>query len=266
MDSASSSHSMDLQRLADTCREHDRLYRLDKTRSDPQFCFELFRRALIEQSQLAWEYIIAQYHDQVERWVSHVHRANDGHLEAEDFVNDAFARFWQAPAVRGILNKPPEALGSLLQYLKKCAVHAVLDAARKFKNRPATIPIDEKTRFPVRSDVRSVENTFESHESAAELYAAILNSLNTEEEKIIFFQKFTLSKKAAAIQNEFPEIFTDTARIYRVTENLLKRFRRNPDLQELYSATVQNEDPNPGGKPAAASSLISKHAPGPDHD
>ena len=263
---AQPAHQMDVQGLADRCREHEKLFRQDSARSDPQFCFELFRRALAEKSQQAWTCIVAQYHDQVERWILSFRAIPGGYLDLEDFVNEAFFRFWRAPAVIQILRRPPAALSQLLQYLKKCAISAVLDAARRPGSQTEPLSLDEMPRPTRPADVRSLENLFDQREAVSKIHTIFRDSLKTQEEEIVFLHRFTLNQKAAAIQREFPDIFPDAARVHRVTENLLKRFRRIGDLREALAAHDSKEELAQGGKMRTKASLKSNKVTGNAND
>ena len=111
-----------LSTLVSACQEDTRqFFRREAVRADS--CFELFRRAISERSQPAWDAIYAQYRGIVLSWV-HLHPAFPATREdAEYWVNRAFERLWSA--------LPPERFGSfaeltgLLRYLKMC-VHLSL--------------------------------------------------------------------------------------------------------------------------------------------
>src|SRR6186713_2579488 len=62
--------------------------------NDPRFCFELLRRAILEQNHDAWELIYRQYRPLVSGWVTRYPSFQDTGEEVDYFVNAAFDKFW----------------------------------------------------------------------------------------------------------------------------------------------------------------------------
>ena len=55
--------------LAHRCAEETQHY-LQQQSHDPRYCFELFRRAVEDRDQVAWEIICVQYEPLVAGWVT----------------------------------------------------------------------------------------------------------------------------------------------------------------------------------------------------
>jgi hypothetical protein len=95
---------------------------------ETRFAYELFRRALAERDNAAWEYVYELFAPMVERWVrrsSAFERSSEG---ADYFEGAAFTRFWRAI---GLERFPGFAtLGALLLYLRRCAECVVIDNVR----------------------------------------------------------------------------------------------------------------------------------------
>ena len=89
---------------------------------DSHSCYELFRLALAEGNQQAWQAIYNQYHRLVHRWLGNP----PGDLE--DLVNQVFTRFWRNITPEKFANFPT--LSHILQYLKLCASGVAIDAER----------------------------------------------------------------------------------------------------------------------------------------
>ena len=81
--------------LAHRCRQESERY-FQHQPFDPRYCYELFRRALVERVERAWELLYAHYHSQVRQWVQlHPNFAASGGA-ADELVNCAFAKMWSA--------------------------------------------------------------------------------------------------------------------------------------------------------------------------
>ena len=86
----SAPRQLDLEQIIRLCYEESHLER----REEVGYCFELFRRALANDDQAAWEAIQNQYHGLVLSWL----RRAAGELlvsaEEEDLTQTIFAKFW----------------------------------------------------------------------------------------------------------------------------------------------------------------------------
>ena len=67
---------------------------------DTRFSYELFRRALVERNEQAWEHIFTSYGSLVESWVRRSGAFASSGESSEYFVGAAFTRFWRAVASR----------------------------------------------------------------------------------------------------------------------------------------------------------------------
>lgn len=63
---------------------------------DPQFCFELLRRAIVHCNERAWELAYDQYRSQVIGWVARHSAFPTSGEEVQYFVNRAFEKMWVA--------------------------------------------------------------------------------------------------------------------------------------------------------------------------
>ena len=81
--------------IADRCaQETERFFQGQSY--DPQYCFELFRRAILEHDQSAWETIHARYQSLVAGWVKQHPAFESSGEEVPYFVNRAFEKIWVA--------------------------------------------------------------------------------------------------------------------------------------------------------------------------
>ena len=86
--------SLTISQLAERCQAERERYRRTR-QADEVYCLELFRRALTEQDEAAWEVIYRQYQPLVTHWVLRYSRFADTGEEAVFFVNAVFTRMWQ---------------------------------------------------------------------------------------------------------------------------------------------------------------------------
>ena len=96
--------------------------------SDDAAGVELFRRAIADADEAAWEAVVELYRGLL---IAQSARQVVRNLVAEDAgfcVDRAFQRFWRATRVRGIHEF--QDLASILKYLKMCLASVLLDEAR----------------------------------------------------------------------------------------------------------------------------------------
>src|SRR5215217_5289903 len=94
---------------------------------DTRFAYELFRRAIVEHSEVAWEYIYTHYSSLVESWIRRNGAFASSGESSEFFVGAAFTKFWRAISERF---EQFATLAALLQYLQLCAGSVVIDSVR----------------------------------------------------------------------------------------------------------------------------------------
>src|SRR4051812_48940952 len=78
--------------------ESERFYR--GYQHDTRFAYELFRRALVERSEIAWEHIYTHYSPLVESWIRRSGAFSSSGESSEFFVGAAFTKFWRAISAR----------------------------------------------------------------------------------------------------------------------------------------------------------------------
>ena len=114
--------NLSLTDLARICAEETELF-FQHRDHDTRYCFELFRRAIRENDQTAWEIIYEQYQSLVTGWVRQHQGFETSGEEAQFFVTGAFAKISSVLTVEKF-DKFSD-LQSLLSYLKMC-VHSVI--------------------------------------------------------------------------------------------------------------------------------------------
>lgn len=210
--------------------ESDRFF--NRLEHDPRFCFELFRRAINDHDQQAWEFIYEQYRPLVSGWVERHSLFSATEEETQYFVNRAFEKMWAAitPAK---FEKFPN-LKSVLSYLQMCVHSALVDNVRS-RERAALIDQDELSRTPA-ARVPNVEQQVGRRVEREELWGWINDRLKNDKERRVVFGTFALAMKPRELYTQFPDSFEDVNEVYRVKENVMARLRRDDALKKLLDA------------------------------
>jgi DNA-directed RNA polymerase specialized sigma24 family protein len=136
---------MDLASLAARCREETENFRR-RLPSDPAFCLQLWRRALlgsmVDEREAAWGYVYTQYAPQVADWFEHHELAPSvQHYGAkEDFTQQVFYQVARANKKQALRT---DSLAEILSYVRTCLVNEILMARRR-RQAPVIPPSEFK--------------------------------------------------------------------------------------------------------------------------
>lgn len=211
----------------DCAQQTDRFFR--RLDYDPRYCFELFRRALLERNQQAYALLYQQYQALVAGWVERHPSFPALDEEVQYFVNRAFEKMWRALTPAKFERFPD--LKSLLSYLKLCAGSAVLDHARAGKlemvdEEPADLGV-------AGSDTQvDPEQVTVSQVQRQEFWQLVLTRLADERERLVVYGSFVLALKPRELCAKYPQVFADVNEVYRVKQNVLERLRRDVELKQ----------------------------------
>ena len=228
------SHDADLAALsligvAHLCQQETERF-FQHIKYDTRYCFELFRRAIVERIDLAWALIHTQYSAQVFSWIKQHAGFTACGEDAAYFANRGFEKMWSAMTADKFANFHD--VNALLQYMKLC-VHSVITDYLRSKNRPsadASLPLDEiNARL---SDAGTEAITLDKMASQ-ELWALIQKRLNNEREEQLLYYRFVLDLKPSEICERFPAEFPTVHEIYLMLQYGLARLRRSAELQKF---------------------------------
>jgi hypothetical protein len=214
-----------LSELADGCARETELYFRHES-YDSNYCFELFRRAIKERDQPAWEIVCLQYQRLVSGWVRQHSRFEASGEEVQYFVNGAFAKIAVSltPDRFGGFSD----VGSLLRYLKMC-VHSVIVDYDRLAEQESLEPLEEASEE--RSPDYSPEKQVIERLDRQTLWDLIQARLQDEKERSVIYGSFVLALKPQEIYEFFPNRFGDVDEIYRVKQNIISRLRRDPEFR-----------------------------------
>jgi hypothetical protein len=220
---------MDLAALARRClAESERFYRGQP--HDTRFSYELFRRALVEGSDVAWEHIYLHYSPLVESWVRRSGAFASSGESDEYFVAAAFTRFWRALSDRF---EQFATLASLLHYLQLCAGSVVIDSVRA-QSWAEMLP--EEAIPPGQSSHISPDEEAMKRVYSEEFWSYINTQLNSEAERVVVFRSFVLGMKPGDIYHNHQDLFQSISDVYNVKRNVLGRLSRNSELRRMLAS------------------------------
>ena len=209
--------------LARRCREETLRFLSGLDRNDA-FCFEIFRRAVVEREDGAWEAIVNQYRGIVLAYVGQ-HTAASLLREPDDYwLNRAFQRFWSAVGPDRFASFPD--LPALLKYLKLCVHSVLLDEVRA---RRAAVSLDDVPE--TMPSGLNAESGVIGQLSGEQLWVAIKRELHDEAELKVAFLSFARDLKPAEIAVRHPTLFATVADVYRIKRNIIERLRRNAEIR-----------------------------------
>lgn len=222
--------SLNLESLRSRCGEESKRY-FQRKEHDPRFCFEIFRRAILDQDGEAWECVYRQYQPLVAGWVE---RHSQFHLLDEDkdyFVNLAFEKMWASVTPSKFARFAD--LNALLGYLKMCVGSAIIDHGRMLARRKLE-ELVEQADTEIQDDLPSAEEQVINRFQYQELWNQVKALISDPKEYHVLYGSFVLDLKPREIVENYPEDFKTVRDVYRVKENLLERLRRNRELADSF--------------------------------
>jgi hypothetical protein len=197
---------------------------------DPRFCYELFRRAILQQNEQAWARIFAQYQHLVSHWVERNAAFATSGEDVVYFVNRAFEKMWL-----GITPKKFETfsdLKSILRYLQMCVNSVLVDFVRQ-KEYKLVLESIEDFDYQLHGEETAVEDQIAKDFRRDEFWGWLKQQFNDEKEKYVVYGMFVLALKPREILEQYPDMFQGIQDVYRVKENLVARLRRNDEFRRF---------------------------------
>jgi DNA-directed RNA polymerase specialized sigma24 family protein len=201
---------------------------------DTSYCFELFRRALGENDQQAWEMVYAQYRPLVAGWVArHPDLAHVGG-EIEEFANRAFERMWAAWTPDKFARFSD--LKALLAYLKMCAHSVVVEDVRRAGPDARAVSFSDlpEELVDAQPDKVSTEGEVLRGERSRELWSLVSARLRDDRERTVVHCLFVLDLKPATIRAQHPDMFRDTREVYLIRQVVLERLSRDAQMKKFF--------------------------------
>lgn len=218
---------MELNTLIQRCAtESERFYRGQA--NDSTFAYELFRRALVEQNDTAWEYIYRHYAPLVESWVRRCGAFAQTGESSEFFVSAAFTKFWRAMRTKAFADFPT--LASLLHYLQLCTSCVVIDSVRA-QSWAEMLP--EDALASAHDTQAAPDEAVLDRAQREELWRCLDGLISDPGERVILYESFVLGMKPGDIFARHSVLFATVSVVYNLKRNLLERLGRNQQLRRL---------------------------------
>ncbi len=214
---------LSVDEVAAGCRDEAQRPRRDEA----GYCFELFRRALDDGSQLAWQALSTQYHVLILDWVHAARPSSPSDVDAA--AREAIERFWRTLAGRGepVAERFPH-IGALLKYLQQCAVCTVLDRRRREQRLARLAGRLQSDATLALATPGPEELAVEADERAEQLRRAQgwVAAVSDPAEQRVIALSFTEGFSPAEIAARFPAEFADAQAVRQLKERVLRRARR----------------------------------------
>jgi DNA-directed RNA polymerase specialized sigma24 family protein len=220
-------HHMTASELAGACREQTRRFLSDQA-SDDTFGLELWRRAIEERDQFAWEALMTQYRGLVIASIRRHPLAHMAYDDVDDWVCRVFERFWRAIDA-GRFSSFSD-IAAVMGYLKMCA-HSVLTDAARSRRSDREAPLSDAIAAPAGG--RDLTEQVIGSLVGEQLWQAIQLELQDDAERCLAYLSFVREMRPAEIQTRRPDLFPSNAEVYRVKRNILDRLRRSERIQSF---------------------------------
>jgi hypothetical protein len=214
-----SPHVMSISALADRCMSEINNFRCGAPSND-QYGLELFRRALMQRDPLAWEIVQQRFNRMMLQWM-HVHPMRKAACcfdSEENYVAQAFTRFWQATA--GNQEIEFKTLAAVLRYLRASLNGTILDTLRTYW-RAREMPLPEPGE--------PGEPLVEDQDNGHELWKVIRSLIPDERQQRVAYLLFHCNLKPREIVYYCSQEFSEVQEIYRLRRNIVERLLRNAD-------------------------------------
>jgi hypothetical protein len=205
------------------CLERDQ----DRQRQpvDERAGLELFRRAIQERDELAWEQMYQQWKGLLLHWLFQhpAVRLALGQAPPESYVTAALSKFWQATTRAERPKQEFSTLAGALAYLRSCLNSVVLDAARQALVRQCEVGEEVLAGEVVSQPPAAI---------AGDLWRSIERALPDRRERLLVYLRYVLGYRPREIVVTHRQEFPHVEEVYQMERNILQRLSRHPALAD----------------------------------
>lgn len=220
LQSTSLSSELSLPALAAYCLREINKYRRGVPSAE-RYGLELFHRAIMQSDQEAWTWVQRCFEAIVLGWVRrHPQRAVACRLESvENYIAQAFERFWQATAYNQQLEF--RTLAAALQYLRASLHGAILDTLLAHQRpREVSLPESGAPGEPSMQDVTC----------SSELWDILKGILPNQREQRLAYLLFQCGLKPREIVQFCSQEWNSVQEIYSLRHTIMERVLRKVDI------------------------------------
>ncbi len=190
--------------------------------------FALFRTALEDESQKAWEQIQLEYTPLIHSWLTNYAGKSLCLSFQEDLTQEAYLRFWRSLTKGDIpLSHRFPHLGAILKYLKQCTKTALIDWQRQQRLQVVTAELETAVSHLHTNIHDHTENPAYDSAQLWRVKQWIRREVRDDKEQIILQLSFGHGLSPKQIVALHPHLFPTPRHVYRIKDRLLKRARRS---------------------------------------
>lgn len=194
------------------------------------YCYELFRRAIVQKDQHCWVEIIEQYKNMIYGWLHPLMPTGKmGETSVEEMGIRVFTKFWQFYDPAHL--QEARGLASILDYLKSCVRTCILEEERAQQRH--TRQLAELTTDQPGTE-RHVADEVLDNVQREQIWRMIRDSCKDEQEQLIVWSTFQSGLTPREIKALYPEQFKSVDEVHTMKRNLLDRLRRNKALRTAW--------------------------------
>lgn len=228
--------SLSVDALAQACRLELKAYATQKgSQLLPEhgiYGYELFRRAIEDRDDLAWDSIYEYYGPLLRSWIKLKMTASVLlQWEGEDvLLNGVLAKFAQSMTAEKMRFCP--SLASCLSYLKLCVMSVTADTIRTHQARQYEASLTYIEAEPASGDLADdVVNGL----LAQQFWRLIQEELHDEKERLVIVLTYGYDMPPRDICRYYPRVFPSTETVHRIKRNVLARLQRNTQFKQRVS-------------------------------
>lgn len=205
-----------LEALSSFYQQNNLLFRLGKPH-DTRYGYELFRRAICEQDELAWDYVYSAHYDLMHSWLKRQSKFYSTNESADYFINWAYRNFFAYFSKEPSRWKQYKTLESLLALLwsgqRNCLYTALQDHSIK---EEVELALDSAESLP--DEGTSLDTN---------VFWQVVREHLSEDEYIVLHGIFYYELTLEAIVTAFPKRFGGVTTVYNIRERAFKKLCQN---------------------------------------
>lgn len=218
-----------IDQLVEHCTEETGKFNRHEA-DDPQYCFELLRRALFKDIPEAFAHIYRIYEPMVRKWVYGYSRFIQTGEDVDYFANAALSKFYFA--LRGPKFEQFDSLAKILLYLKRC-IHTEI-AQHLRGHRPFTVDLGEDDRIPAPKAEPDVH--------VQEVWSIILSLLPDKKDQLLARCLFVEDMKPAQIFEAYSDKWKSAREVSVARQRITRILRRDETLCRWFGIDDEEDE------------------------
>ncbi|MGB0388406.1 MAG: RNA polymerase sigma factor [Ardenticatenaceae bacterium] len=190
--------------------------------------FEVFRRAIEEQNELAWEALYERHCGLIYSWIQMMSSDQLAKQEYEDLMQESWVKFYRNMIKCSVpLSNQFQHVGSLFNYLKKCVLTVIRDHQRRLikdSKLQKQLQIDRQDVYSA-PDMLVLNGLLRQAQRQA-VKEWMSKNVTDPEELLVICCSYEQGLAPREIVRCYPDHFHNVKKVYRVKERVLKRAKR----------------------------------------